>query len=473
MFVTQRSKTLNELLNAKRGLSVLLLIPLVMSETVGGAATVGNTAEAMKIGMSAVWATTGLALGIIGFMAAFSRFYRVLGVTKGVVSLPNAYEIIFDKRTKILMMGVVCVVYTILFAIQPVSAAAIFAPMLGIHPNLITIVVGIIFIIVTVKGGLKGLASMNVIHCAIMLTGIVIAAFFILKKNGFTFTLSQVDPKLFSFVRPSVLTVVLWIIGNTLSQMSSALMVNVCLAGKTLRMVQKGFLFGSLLIILFAFFPPFLGVIAKTIMPEVAPNTALYVLADSAGPVISGIISMAIIAAIFSTAPALLLVVSGTLARDFYKEVFKPTATDREVVKFAKISAVVIGVAAVFLGAMTKSIFGSYVGAFQIRSIAGIVLLIALAWPRVNATAGFWSILLGGGLAAVWHFAGNPFGLQPLVPSLVLGVLILVIITLSSKEKVSKGYQVYSQLKKEYKEKYLADENGGKLAADEVVVSAS
>ncbi len=53
-------------------------------------------------------------------------------------------------------------------------------------------------------------------------------------------------------------------------------------------------------------------------------------------------------------------------------------------------------------------------GAFQIRSVVGVVLLAALAWPRVNNRAAFWSMMGGGIVAAGWFFAGNPFGIAPL-----------------------------------------------------------
>ncbi len=61
-----------------------------------------------------------------------------------------------------------------------------------------------------------------------------------------------------------------------------------------------------------------------------------------------------------------------------------------------------------------KPILNQMLGAFQIRSVVGVVLLAALAWPRVNSRAAFWSMMGGGIVAAGWFFAGNPFGIAPL-----------------------------------------------------------
>ena len=92
-----------------------------------------------------------------------------------------------------------------------------------------------------------------------------------------------------------------------------------------------------------------------------------------------------------------------------------------------------------------QTILNQMLGAFQIRSVVGVVLLAALAWPRVNSRAAFWSMMGGGIVAAGWFFAGNPFGIAPLWPATAVCLIILIPITLSSKEKISDGYRRYME----------------------------
>jgi SSS family solute:Na+ symporter len=92
------------------------------------------------------------------------------------MSLAEGYEFRFDKRTKVVMLIIVALVYTILFALQPVAAAGILAPMFGVDRGLMLAIVGTLFIIIAVTGGLKGLAWVNVIHSFVMYLGLFIVA---------------------------------------------------------------------------------------------------------------------------------------------------------------------------------------------------------------------------------------------------------------------------------------------------------
>jgi SSS family solute:Na+ symporter len=84
-------------------------------------------------------------------------------------------------------------------------------------------------------------------------------------------------------------------------------------------------------------------------------------------------------------------------------------------------------------------------GAFQIRSVVGIVLVAALFWPRVTGNAAFYSMLVGGIVAAAWHFLGNPLGLQPLWPAAAACLAILVPTTLATGGRMSDGYRMYAE----------------------------
>jgi SSS family solute:Na+ symporter len=90
-----------------------------------------------------------------------------------------------------------------------------------------------------------------------------------------------------------------------------------------------------------------------------------------------------------------------------------------------------------------ESILYQMLGAFQIRAVAGVVLVAALMWPRVTGNAAFWAIIIGGVVALCWHVAGNPFGWAPMWPSLIASMPVLGIMTLLSSEKVSPGYLRY------------------------------
>ena len=190
--------------------------------------------------------------------------------------------------------------------------------------------------------------------------------------------------------------------------------------------------------------PALIGIAGFVTMPGASAEGIIYTMAESIHPAFSGIVSMAVLAAILSTGPGLLLSLSATLTRDFYL-LFWPEAGEEKQIWFSKITIVVIAVAFTGFGLTTSSILAQILGAFQIRSVAGVILILALGWKRISNQAAFWSMMIGGIIAGVWHFSGNPLGLQPFWAAVPISVLILVILTMREKEPVSKDYLKYEE----------------------------
>ena len=211
----------------------------------------------------------------------------------------------------------------------------------------------------------------------------------------------------------------------------------------------------SVLVVIFAIFPAFIGISAKAavmlgMLPETASAaTILYTMANMNGAGYGILASMGVLAAIMSTGPAMLLVISTTITRDLYC-LIKPDASSQQQIVFGRIMIVVVGIVAIYGGLHVASLLSQAYGAFQLRSVAGLVVVIALFWPRVDARAAFWSMLLAGVVAAIWHFSGNPYGLVPLYPSMLVGLPVMVILTLMAKDPIAPGAAKYMAAKAEY-----------------------
>lgn len=452
LFATRQNKTSNDFFLGSAGFGILFVITMTFSETIGGTATIGDSAEAMSaIGMAAIWSTWGIAVGCVLFVFLFGKFYRVIGATKDARSVASAYGAIFGKRTKAVVLVIVAIVYASMFALQPVAAAGLLAPMFGIDRDIVYLVMGCLFILVACMGGLKGLAKMNKVHAFVMWFGLLLVAYLSVQASGGLAEVEATAPEDFmNPFNPGILTVLIWFVGAILSQMNSAIMTMITLSSNALGAARKGVCVAAVLLLLFAIFPAMIGICAHAVNPSADPQSALFLIAQHISPWLGGLCSIAIIAAIFSSAPSLLLVVGTTLTDDLYRGFIKPQASDREVMMFAKASMIAVGVIAVALGFQTTSIFSQLISVFQVRSIVAVVLLFALAWPRVHERAVFWSMLTGGGLAALWHFLGAPFGIQPLVLAVSVGVFVLVALTLPAKYKVSDAYATYLECQKNY-----------------------
>lgn len=446
MLSASRNRDSKSYFVAERSLTTVLVVALLFSEIIAGAGTIGNAASAFRSGLSSVWANWGMAIGCMVFVFLVAKFFRAMGMVKGIMSLPQAYGMIFDKRSRIVMLINVAVVYFILYSTQAVAAASILAPLLEVDKNIVVWGITILFIIITITGGMQGIAKMNVVHAVAMYIGMFIVAIKAVQTTGGIGYIQSVLPEnFFSLAQPDFPTVLAQCVGTAAGFLASANVVSSTFSADSFKSVKRGVFMAGFLVLPFALMPAVIGICARVVMPDIQANNALFLMADSLGGVYSGLVSMAIIAAIWSTAPALLLIISTTLTKDLYSGFVKPGASEKEQMRFSRIMSVVIGLGGTLLGLNVDSILDQMLGAFQIRSIVGLVLVAALYWPRVSKDAAFYAMLAGGLVAGIWHFSGNPFGVAPLWPAAIVAAIILVPLTLLSKEKVSPGYKMYKE----------------------------
>ncbi len=445
-----------QFLTAEGDFGWYLIIPLLFAEMMAGAATIGKAATGYTTGISAVWVNWGMSLGMIVFIVFAARFYRAMHKKYGILSVPEAFKFMFDEKCRMVMLIIIVVVYCFLYSSQPISAASLIAPMVGVDSTIVAWAVSAIFIVVTLLGGMKGLAVMNLVHMIVMYVGLIwCTAGSLGMVGGFEGLAASLPASYFDLFSPNVTTTLANAIATAISFVTAATMVTAGISARSPRDMTIGSWGAAAIIIPFATLPALVGMCAVIVLPGIDPNTALFSMANVQGDVVSGVVSMAIAAAIWSSAPAALLFCANTLTQDFFA-VVKPGVSDRSKTFFSKGCIVVLGVVSTWLGLNAESILGQLYAAFQIRSVVTITLLVAMIWPRVSSTAAFWSMLGGGVVAAVWHFAGHPFGMEPLWPACIVTFVVLVLLTLVSKQKVSPGYKRYLAAKETLKDEKRA-----------------
>lgn len=443
IYMTRYNKSVNEFFVAKRGLTAFIIIPLLFGELIAGAGTVGNATEAFRMGFSSVWATWAMVLGCLLFVFTTLVFFRVAGSKLNLYSVPEAYEVLFDKRTRLIVMVVLVVSFLIVYAIQPAAMAMILGPMFKVDITTMSVICGTIFAIITATGGLHGLGWTSIVHSIVKFICLSIVAWFAVEYvGGFEQMVAKLPATYFSFGRPDWLTVIAWASGGAITYLTTPLLVSLVYGSKTLKDAKIGIFIGALIILPFALFPSLIGMVGKIVMPGAPARTILYAMSNQLGEVFAGLVSMTIVAAVLCAAPAALLIIVTILSRDFFK-ILKPQATDKQELLFSRLCILIIGIGGAYFGAQAGSIFLQLLGALQIRTVGGIILFAAVLWPRVDARAGFWSILFGCGTAAVWHFMGSPFGVAPMWPSFAIGLPLMVILTLMNKEPASKNWVKY------------------------------
>lgn len=444
-FVKRAKQNTSAFYTASRSMPMIVVSALLFSEIIAGAGTIGNAANAYSGGLSnAVWANWGMALGCFLVAATVSKFYRAMSVGYGAMTIPEAFAVMFGQRVRTLMMFIVALVYVILYSSQATAASTILSPLLVLDETLTTWLFTAFFILIAIFGGMFGISWMGVVHTAVMFVGVfIVAVASVDHAGGIEVLTGELPRSFFSIIGERPANTLASALGTAISFLASSNVTSALFGAKSKRSANWGIVLAGIMVIPFAVLPALTGMCARVALPDINASSALFRMADSLGPIYSGILSMAIIAAIWSTGPTLLLIVSATMTKDLYLVAIKKDATEKQQLRFSYVIIIIAGILGTWLGMNGGSILDNMLGAFQIRSIVGIVLLAALIWPRVNGQSAFWSMLGGGATAAVWFFAGNPWGIAPLWPGALICFLVLIPTTLVAKEKVSDGYAKY------------------------------
>lgn len=154
---------------------------------------------------------------------------------------------------------------------------------------------------------------------------------------------------------------------------------------------------------------------------------------------IVGFILCAILAATINAMSSQVLVLTSSLTEDFYKRMFRPQATSKELLMVSRMGVVVVGAIAFFIAfGKTHTIYNLVEYAWSgIGSSFGPLVILSLYSDRVNKF-GAWAGILGGGtIAAIWPLVNKvlTYPVSPMLPAFFSGLLLILIVSELTKEK--------------------------------------
>ena len=445
-----KSKTAKAYFVAENTLRQKLLIPMLFAGMIGGTTITSAAATGYTAGLMGMVHVIGMCLGSFIFLKFVSKPYQILVEKRGVMSVPAAFEVFFGEKVKNLMILVIALTNCMILATVPASVSALLAPITGINQKLLFWIVWAIWLLMTISGGIKGIAAMNILHSAVMVVaifGTLIGA--LIKMGGFDEMVQTLPASAWNPFSGGFMTVLAMILGAAIAQPTNTVISSAIFSGKDYKTSCRSIVIGSLLMLPFVLAIALCGMSAAVIVPGVPQNTALATLATRIGPAFSVMISMAICAATISTAPASLLAVSNIFCNNLYKAYFRKNADDKEIRFVAIVFATVASFGLALLGGNAPSLLGQLTGAAQINSVSGIVMIIGLYWKKVDSNGVFYSMLVGTIVGTVWHHLGNPFGIAVLWPAFASTILVLIVMTLCNKKAESDCHAAWVKLQNE------------------------
>ena len=437
-FIASRRKGgAEEYFLAGRQLSWPLLLPLLAAEYIGGYATVGVAEKLHMTGIAGLAYFIGSPLGLVMLAYGFAKFFqRIKKFTAG-----ETIDLLFGHKARIATVLILLTLYPVSLCTESPALATVIGPLLGLPYNT-AVWASAAFIVILAIMGLRGQAWMNVIHFVTMMACFIpltIAA--VASVGGPAKLFSSLPAGHLNLAADGLGTMIAWITSAVLIKLIALSAITAMFAAKSERDAKVGTFGTGIFLLLFVGMPALIGLATYTVAPGIESKQALWVMSERLGGWATMLTSIAVLASIISTTPAMLLNLSTLATRDIFL-LFRPNASDRVQVMFSRLTIIFTGFAGTALVlAMLKgsSILSLMIKSVGVRTIITIPMFVSILWRRVQPAAAFLTILLGGIGGAIWTFTGSPYGVEPIWITLAIGCLTLVIVSLIKKPSHLKG----------------------------------
>ncbi|HHT51535.1 MAG TPA: sodium/proline symporter [Eubacteriaceae bacterium] len=170
-------------------------------------------------------------------------------------------------------------------------------------------------------------------------------------------------------------------------------------------------------------------------------------------PLFAGVIMAGILAATISSADSYLIIAASAFSKNIYHGIMKKDASDKKVLQMSRITLVIIALIAMIIALDENSVI------FTVVSFAwagfgatfGPLMLFSLFWKRTTRNAAIAGMITGGTMVFIWKLLLKPlggiFGIYELFPAFVLSCIVIIIVSLSSKEPTKDIQDEFEQVK--------------------------
>lgn len=431
----------------------------------GASLIASNISAEQFIGMSGSGYAMGLGIAAYEWMAAITllvvaRYFLPIFIKEGIFTMPQFLERRYDKRVKtsLAVFWLLVYVFVNLTSVFYLGSLAL-KPLLGDSWGLGIALLALFAGLYSVYGGLKAVAWTDVVQVTFLIIGGLITTFIALDAvsggngpiAGFSELIAKAPEKFDLVFGPesefysllpgiSVLVGGMWI-ANLSYWGCNQYIIQIAFAGKSLREAQKGLAFAAYLKLFLPLIVVIPGIAAFLLEADIAkPDEAYPYMLNNFVPIgLKGLSFAALIAAVVSSLAVMANSISTIFTLDIYQSVFKPEASEKELVTTGRIA----GGTALLIGALIAPLLASLDQAFQfIQSFTGmispgvvVIFLFGLFWKRASANAALVVAMLSIPLS---------FALEQLFPALpflhrmeiVFGLLCILMIVISlSKNK--------------------------------------
>jgi SSS family solute:Na+ symporter len=434
-WISRRVKTAGDFFVAGRALGPGLLFSTMLAANIGAGSTVGATSLGYRDGLAAIWWVLSAGIGSLVLAFWIGPAIRRVAAANDLRTVGDYLEFRYGVAVRTIIAALLWIGAVFILAGQLIAVSWILNVVAGVPKNIGCIVGGLLITVYFAAGGLLTSAYVNVVQLTVKLVGFLIAIPFALAASGGWDAVRALQPTP-DYWNP-------WSSGASglvyLAMLGPAFVVSPGLLQKIYgarddRAVRVGVGLNALALMLYAIIPVLLGRMARAQFPNLAqPELALPTLLTSGVPLVIGTLGLAaVFSAELSAADAVLFMLTTSLSQDFYKRFVNRSASDTQMLRVTRLTAVFagalgVGVALTAAGVVSAlSIFYTIMGVSLFVPIVAGLFSGRAASPDALAAIMIGCVIVGG--LRIFH-GGLPIaGFTPAMAGLAgsLGAFVVV-----------------------------------------------
>ena len=372
---------------AGRSLGPGLILASMLAANIGAGTTVGATGLAYREGLSAWWYVGSAGIGslVFAFWVA-PRMWR-LAKDNDFYTTGDYLEHRYGPAVRGVASALVALGCLSLLAGQLIAGATIINVITGAPRWVGSLIGGAIMTIYFTAGGLLGTAWINSLQLVVMMGGFLVALPFALDAVGGIGALAgshapaSFGDLMFSAGPRSGWT---WLFLLAPAFVISPGLIQKAYGGASASAVRTGVALNAAVLLLFAFVPVTFGMIARTTFPGIEDNNA--VLPTVLTQLLPAWLGALALAAVFSTevdtSDAILFMISTSASQDLYRRFINPSASDRQMLRVGRATAIAGGIAGVTLSIVLETVIGALVIFYQLLVVTLFVPIVGGLFTR-------------------------------------------------------------------------------------------
>ena len=336
---SSRRQKREDYLIAGRNMSLYGFMASVVASYIGGAAIVAYTAFVYQYGLAAIMVFVGTAAGFLIFIPYALRL-RKISYEKRFYTLSDWFYYNYNKKVGLTSAIVLFVVYFGMLLNQFIAGSSILHSISGWNYETALIFSSFIIIIYLMAGGFRSVIKTDMFQYIVLLVLFVLVGYLMISDGpGRAVKIyERSDMKLsdaLSFIFFGIFII-----------FQSAEYWQRVYAAKSNKVVRRGFISSSILVLITGLALSFIGMAARQGSPNVEAGQAVaFGLSEMLPEAMLGFGLVLIFAAIMSSADTIIFVLASSLAEDYFGHLSKKQKSTARLMKHTRLFILVFGIA--------------------------------------------------------------------------------------------------------------------------------